>query len=91
MTIRNAPTRLMKDLGYSHGYEYPHDAKDAVVGQEYLPDALRGRQYYHPTQRGREKAISQRLQDLARIKARLRRSVVPPGSKPGGEDPREGS
>jgi len=44
--IRNAPTRLMKDLGYGTGYQYAHDAPDARVDQQDLPDSLRGRQYY---------------------------------------------
>ena len=50
--IRNAPTRLMKDLGYGAGYQYAHDAPDARVDQQDLPDSLRGRQYYRPTDRG---------------------------------------
>ncbi|MBI4799199.1 MAG: hypothetical protein HY794_10805 [Desulfarculus sp.] len=72
-TIRNAPTRLMKDLGYGRGYEYPHDHQDAVVGQEYLPERLKGRRYYQPTERGREKFLRERLRELSQAKARLRR------------------
>jgi putative ATPase len=67
--IRNAPTRLMKDLGYGRGYEYAHDAPDARVGQEHLPDALRGRQYYRPTDRGLEAEIARRLADWRRWRA----------------------
>jgi putative ATPase len=59
--IRNAPTRLMKDLGYGGGYQYAHDFPDARVGQEHLPDALRGRRYYHPTDRGLEAELGRRL------------------------------
>jgi putative ATPase len=59
--IRNAPTRLMKDLGYGGGYRYAHDFPDARVDQEHLPDALRGRRYYQPTDRGLEAELSQRL------------------------------
>jgi len=59
--IRNAPTRLMKDLGYSKGYKYAHDYAEAHVSQDYLPDALRGRRYYRPTDRGYEKIIAERL------------------------------
>jgi putative ATPase len=59
--IRNAPTPLMKGLGYGAGYLYPHDYEGAVVEQEYLPDALAGRQYYDPTDRGREREIGERL------------------------------
>ena len=53
--LRNAPTRLMKDLGYAKGYRYAHDEEDKIADMECLPDSLRGRSYYHPTQEGREK------------------------------------
>jgi putative ATPase len=59
--LRNAPTPLMKGLGYGAGYEYPHDHPDAVVEQDYLPDELHGRQYYEPSDRGNEREIAQRL------------------------------
>lgn len=59
--IRNAPTRLMKELGYGKGYKYAHDYADAVVSQEHLPDKLAGRRYYKPTDRGLEREIKDRL------------------------------
>jgi putative ATPase len=59
--IRNAPTRLMKDLGYGKNYKYAHNYTDAVVAQEYLPDKLKGRRFYVPTGRGFEKTIKERL------------------------------
>jgi putative ATPase len=59
--IRNAPTRLMKDLGYGKDYKYAHDYPDALVAQEYLPDKLKGRRFYVPTGRGFEKTIKERL------------------------------
>jgi putative ATPase len=59
--IRNAPTGLMAHLGYGQGYQYAHDAPDALVGQEHLPDALRGRVYYRPTERGAERDMAERL------------------------------
>lgn len=59
--IRNAPTSLMKTLGYGKGYKYPHSFKGAVVEQDYLPDTLKGRTYYKPSERGYEKEISERL------------------------------
>jgi putative ATPase len=59
--IRNAPTGLMANLGHGRGYQYAHDAPDARVDQEHLPDALRGRAYYHPTDRGAEKEMAERL------------------------------
>ena len=61
--IRNAPTKLMKGLGYGKGYKYPHSFKDAVAEQDYLPDALKGRAYYKPTDRGYDKQIAQMMKD----------------------------
>lgn len=59
--IRNAPTRLMRDLEYGKGYRYAHDDSDALVDQEHLPDELRGCRYYHPTNRGYEALVKDRL------------------------------
>jgi putative ATPase len=59
--LRNAPTPLMSELGYGRGYQYAHDAPDALVEQEHLPLALRGRTYYRPTDRGLEAEIGRRL------------------------------
>ena len=64
--IRNAPTGLMKNLGYGRGYQYAHDAPDARVEQEHLPEALRGRQYYRPTERGLEAELGRRLAEWRR-------------------------
>jgi putative ATPase len=61
LPIRNAPTKLMKDLGYGRGYRYAHDFPDALAAQEYLPERLRGRTYYRPTDRGFEKTVGERL------------------------------
>ena len=66
--IRNAPTRLMKDLGYGKGYKYAHNFPDAHVPQEYLPEKLKGRTYYSPTTRGYEKAIKDRLEKWYKIR-----------------------
>jgi len=66
--IRNAPTNLMKDLGYSKGYKYAHDYKDAWVAQQYLPDKLRTMTFYHPTDRGFEKTIRERMAYWQKIK-----------------------
>jgi putative ATPase len=60
--IRNAPTSLMKDLGYGKDYKYPHDYEDHFVDEEYLPENLRGRTYYHPSDQGFEKEIKRRLE-----------------------------
>ena len=67
--IRNAPTSLMKDLGYGKGYKYPHDYPDHFIEEEYLPENLKGRIYYHPTEQGFEKEIKMRL-EAWRIKRR---------------------
>ena len=64
--IRNAPTGLMKDLGYGAGYQYAHDAPDARVAQEHLPESLRGRQYYRPSERGLEAELGRRLAEWRR-------------------------
>jgi putative ATPase len=59
--IRNAPTRLMKELGHGKGYAYPHEAEGHHVPVEYLPDALRGRRYYEPSKMGAEREMGERL------------------------------
>jgi putative ATPase len=68
--LRNAPTRLMKELGYGEGYQYAHDFPDAKVDQQHLPDRLKGRRYYRPTDRGFEGELRKRK----------------PGPKPGPEN-----
>jgi putative ATPase len=59
--IRNAPTKLMKDLGYGKNYKYAHNYENAIVPQEYLPDELKGQFFYFPTNRGFEKITKDRL------------------------------
>ena len=70
--IRNAPTNLMKQVGYGKGYQYAHDLESKVADMECMPDNLRGREYYHPTQEGREKLLAQRLEEIKRLKQELR-------------------
>jgi putative ATPase len=60
-SIRNAPTKLMKSLGYGEGYKYAHDEAEGVAAMECLPERLKGRVYFKPTTRGREKEIGERL------------------------------
>ncbi len=68
LRLRNAPTRLMKDLGYGHGYRYAHDEPDAfAAGERYLPDELPDRRYYRPVARGLEIRIGEAL---ARLRAK---------------------
>ena len=61
--LRNAPTPLMKDLGYGADYRYPHDAEDAFVDAENLPDVLAGRRFYEPVERGAEREIANSLSE----------------------------
>ena len=68
--IRNAPTRLMKELGYGKGYKYAHNYKDAIAEQEHMPSELRNRIYYKPTTRGYEKVIKDRLDKWRKILAK---------------------
>ncbi|WP_240433598.1 replication-associated recombination protein A [Solimonas sp. K1W22B-7] len=65
MHIRNAPTKMMKDLGYGEGYRYDHDEAGAhATGQQFLPDRLRGTRFYEPTRRGFEIRIAEKLEQL---------------------------
>jgi putative ATPase len=71
--IRNAPTRLMKGLGYGDGYRYAHDYQDGYAPQEYLPELLRNRRFYQPTHRGYEKTIRERMEYWRKQKAEANR------------------
>ena len=68
--LRNAPTKLMKQLDYGRDYEYAHDDPNAVTGMDCLPPSLAGRKYYQPTERGFEKEIKRRLDGWAAIRKR---------------------
>ena len=68
--IRNAPTNLMKELGYGKGYQYAHDTTEKVADMECLPESLRGRRYYHPTDQGMERRIGEILADIRERKKR---------------------
>ncbi|MGA3080222.1 MAG: hypothetical protein ABSD44_02435, partial [Terracidiphilus sp.] len=70
--LRNAPTKLMKDLDYGKGYRYAHNEEGKVADMDCLPDSLKGRTYYHPTQEGREKLLAQRMEEIRRIRASKR-------------------
>jgi putative ATPase len=67
--LRNAPTRLMKELDYGKGYSYAHDEEGKVADMDCLPEALKGRRYFHPTQEGREKQLAARMEEIRRIRA----------------------
>ena len=62
--LRNAPTKLMKEMNYSKGYKYPHDYPEHFVEEQYLPDSRKGAIYYHPTEQGYERTIRERLSKL---------------------------
>ena len=71
--LRNAPTKLMKELDYGKEYQYAHDVEGRVADMECLPASLRGRKYYVPTQEGREKLLAQRMEEITRVKESKRR------------------
>jgi len=68
--LRNAPTKLMKELDYGRDYQYAHDVEGRVADMECLPPSLVGRRYYLPTNEGREKLLAQRMEEIARIRRR---------------------
>jgi putative ATPase len=70
LAIRNAPTGLMRDLGYGRGYRYAHDEEEGVSALECLPEALRARRYYRPTDRGSEGEIARRLEAARLVRER---------------------
>ena len=68
--IRNAPTRLMKDIGYGVGYAYDHDAEDGFSGQNYFPDTMKRPVYYTPQERGFERELKKRLDYFVKLRAK---------------------
>jgi putative ATPase len=76
--LRNAPTGLMKGLGYGAGYQYAHDLEDKTADMQCLPDNLRDRVYYVPTNEGIEKRIRERMEDM-----KSRRNKTKPNTKTG--------
>jgi len=85
--LRNAPTRLMKGLGYGKGYQYAHDLEAKVADMQCLPDNLRGRVYYHPTSEGIEKRIRERLEEIKRQRSRAAAQAQPAPAEPRNNDP----
>lgn len=70
--IVNAPTKLMKELGHGAGYAYDHDAPDGFSGADYFPEKMGRKRFYTPTERGRERAIAERLAEWDRLRAQRR-------------------
>ncbi len=75
--LRNAPTPLMRRIGYGKGYKYAHDYEEAQVEQQNLPDAIKDRTYYHPTDRGYEKTVKERLDAFEQAKKRTTKKANP--------------
>ncbi len=75
--LRNAPTPLMRRIGYGKGYKYAHDYEEAQVEQQNLPDAIKDRTYYHPTDRGYEKTVRERLDAFEHAKKRTTKRANP--------------
>ena len=69
LVIRNAPTKLMRELDYGKGYQYAHDAEEKLTNMQCLPDSLLGREYYRPTEQGVEGKFRARLQQIKAWKA----------------------
>ena len=70
LVIRNAPTKLMKELDYGKGYEYAHDSADKLTSMQCLPDSLAGKEYYRPTEEGKEARFKARLEEIKEWKKR---------------------
>jgi putative ATPase len=70
--LRNAPTGLMKKLGYGKGYQYAHDLDEKIADMQCLPDNLKDRKYYQPTEEGVEKRLRERLEEIRKAKAHQR-------------------
>jgi putative ATPase len=75
--LRNAPTGLMKAWGYGEGYRHAHDFVDAVSAMECLPSSLAGKRWYHPSGRGTEKRIGERMEEIRLAKERLKAGREP--------------
>lgn len=80
--IRNAPTKLMKELGYHAGYKYAHDSPDAFIPQEYLPDELRDAEFYRPGPFGFEREVAKRMAWWDGLRARAREEGGEPSPAP---------
>jgi putative ATPase len=92
--LRNAPTKLMKQLGYGSEYRYAHDEPDAyAAGESYFPDDMAAQEFYQPTSRGLEGKIAERLEKLRALdaKARDKKSSSAPAGPPADQPPYEES
>ncbi|RGB69007.1 replication-associated recombination protein A [Provencibacterium massiliense] len=76
LQIRNAPTRLMKELHYGEGYQYAHDTEDKLTDMQCLPDSLQGRKYYQPTEQGSEARVKERLRQIEACRQQRQRGAA---------------
>ena len=72
MQIRNGVTGLMKELGYGKGYEYAHDTEEKLTHMQCMPDSLKDRIYYHPTDQGDERKTAERLEEIRKFRESCR-------------------
>ncbi len=79
--VRNAPTRMMKEMGYGAGYEYSHDFPGALSAQSFFPEGMGEKRYYRPTDRGREKEVARRLAEIREAVRRMRDPAAGSGPK----------
>ena len=73
MQIRNAPTKLMNELGYGEGYKYAHDYEGHITDLECMPDNLIGKEYYIPSEEGLEKRVKERKAQIKEFKEKLKK------------------
>ncbi len=83
--LRNAPTPLMKGIGYGRGYQYAHELENKVADMQCLPDNLRDRTYYHPTNEGVEQRIRERMDEIRRLRPDASRGASKSGAQPENE------
>jgi putative ATPase len=83
MHLRNAPTRMMKDLGYGRGYRYAHDFDEGIIGQQNVPPNVKDRRYYLPTNRGFEADLQRRMKTIRDVYAESA-EAEPKGATTGG-------
>ena len=81
LVIRNAPTKLMKELNYGKGYQYAHDSADKLTDMQCLPDSLAGKTYYSPTDEGLETRFKARLEEIKAWKAQHKKQDPPKKDK----------
>jgi putative ATPase len=89
LRLRNAPTRLMGEMGYGKGYRYPHNFDGHYVPERYLPEELADRRYYTPTESGQEAAISARLRGWEAERAARRSSAQEVDHRDDGDAPED--